>query len=90
MLKPSSLDAAVPIASAAALSRCTRQKYSLGQLRATEDHTIGFRDPLMYQEWKTVLHHFYDLFSTVEHYEQAAASIGARSSFETKTGSGSG
>ena len=32
-------------------------------------HTIGFRGSEKYQEWKTLLHHFYDPFPTVEHYE---------------------
>ncbi len=34
-----------------------------------EDHTIGFRQSAEYQEWKWLLHHFYDPFPTVEHYE---------------------
>ena len=34
-----------------------------------EDHTIGFRDSNVYQEWKNLLHHYYDPFPTVEHYE---------------------
>jgi heme-degrading monooxygenase HmoA len=33
-----------------------------------EDHTIGFRGSPQYQEWKALLHHFYDPFPTVEHY----------------------
>jgi heme-degrading monooxygenase HmoA len=33
-----------------------------------EDHTIGFRGSAGYQEWKRMLHHFYDPFPTVEHY----------------------
>jgi len=33
------------------------------------DHTQGFRGSNEYQEWKGLLHHFYDLFPTVEHYE---------------------
>ena len=33
------------------------------------DHTEGFRGSAQYQEWKTLLHHFYDPFPTVEHYE---------------------
>lgn len=33
-----------------------------------EDHTVGFRGSSGYQEWKTLLHHFYDPFPTVEHY----------------------
>ena len=35
-----------------------------------EDHTVGFRQSPDYQEWKRLLHHFYDPFPTVEHFEQ--------------------
>ncbi|REK77009.1 antibiotic biosynthesis monooxygenase family protein [Paenibacillus paeoniae] len=35
-----------------------------------EDHTVGFRESQPYQEWKALLHHYYDPFPTVEHYEQ--------------------
>lgn len=41
--------------------------------RAIEDHEIGFRQSPQYQEWKRLLHHFYDPFPTVEHYESVAA-----------------
>ena len=34
-----------------------------------EAHTIGFRGSERYQDWKKLLHHFYDPFPTVEHYE---------------------
>ena len=34
-----------------------------------EDHTIGFRESAEYQEWKRLLHGFYDPFPTVEHFE---------------------
>jgi len=37
--------------------------------RRLEDHTEGFRASPEYQEWKRLLHHFYDPFPTVEHYE---------------------
>jgi heme-degrading monooxygenase HmoA len=33
------------------------------------DHTEGFRRSKEYQEWKSLLHHFYEPFPTVEHYE---------------------
>lgn len=33
-----------------------------------EDHTEGFRGSADYLEWKSLLHHFYDPFPTVEHY----------------------
>ena len=35
-----------------------------------EDHTIGFRQSAEYQEWKALLHHFYEPFPTVHHYER--------------------
>jgi heme-degrading monooxygenase HmoA len=35
-----------------------------------EDHTIGFRGSQEYQEWKRLLHHFYEPFPTVEHFAQ--------------------
>jgi heme-degrading monooxygenase HmoA len=34
-----------------------------------EDHTVGFRQSAEYQEWRSLLHHFYDPFPTVEHYQ---------------------
>ncbi|MEH6577596.1 MAG: antibiotic biosynthesis monooxygenase [Amphritea sp.] len=33
-----------------------------------EDHTIGFRESEQYQEWRNLLHHFYEPFPEVEHY----------------------
>lgn len=35
-----------------------------------EDHTQGFRQSAGYQEWKALLHHFYDPFPTVEHFSR--------------------
>ena len=37
--------------------------------RQLEDHTIGFRQSTGYQEWRRLLHHFYDPFPAVEHFE---------------------
>jgi heme-degrading monooxygenase HmoA len=37
-----------------------------------EAHTVGFRGSAEYQEWRKLLHHFYDPFPTVEHYELVA------------------
>jgi heme-degrading monooxygenase HmoA len=39
-----------------------------------EDHTVGFRESDDYQEWRRLLHHFYDPFPEVEHYELALGS----------------
>lgn len=35
-----------------------------------EDHTVGFRQSREYQKWRQLLHHFYEPFPTVEHYER--------------------
>jgi heme-degrading monooxygenase HmoA len=35
-----------------------------------EAHTIGFRESAEYAEWKRLLHHFYEPFPVVEHYER--------------------
>jgi heme-degrading monooxygenase HmoA len=54
------------------LQRCLEaaDKYVLlVQWQTLEHHTIGFRQSPQYQEWKRLLHHFYDPFPTVEHYE---------------------
>ena len=34
-----------------------------------EDHTVGFRESAEFQEWRKLLHHFYDPLPQVEHYE---------------------
>ena len=34
-----------------------------------EDHTEGFRGSPAYEKWRAALHHFYDPFPVVEHYE---------------------
>ncbi|MFP6807180.1 MAG: antibiotic biosynthesis monooxygenase [Pseudomonadales bacterium] len=35
-----------------------------------EDHTVGFRESDEYQQWRSLLHDFYDPFPVVEHYTQ--------------------
>jgi heme-degrading monooxygenase HmoA len=35
-----------------------------------ESHTVGFRGSAEYQEWKKLLHHFYEPFPTVEHFQK--------------------
>ena len=37
--------------------------------QSLEDHTEGFRKSNDYNEWKNLLHHFYEPFPTVEHYK---------------------
>ena len=48
----------------------TQNRYLLlVQWQTLEDHTVGFRGSEQYQEWRKLLHRFYDPFPTVEHYE---------------------
>ena len=54
------------------LQRCleTPNRYILlVHWQRLEDHTVGFRGSPAYQEWKRLLHHFYDPLPTVEHYQ---------------------
>lgn len=56
------------------LKRCIqkRSRYILlVNWKKLEDHTDGFRSSAEYQEWKALLHHFYNPFPEVEHYENA-------------------
>ncbi len=40
-------------------------------------HEIGFRRSPQYQEWKRLLHHFYDPFPVVSHYSSVAGCAAA-------------
>ena len=54
------------------LHRCLEkpnQYVLLVKWETLEAHTVGFRGSEGYQEWKKLLHHFYDPFPNVEHYE---------------------
>lgn len=58
------------------LQRCleTANRYILlVRWQELENHTIGFRQSPDYQEWRSLLHHFYEPFPTVEHYEVVLA-----------------
>ncbi|HXI00365.1 MAG TPA: antibiotic biosynthesis monooxygenase [Sphingobacteriaceae bacterium] len=57
------------------LQKCleiSNQYILLVQWDTLEDHTIGFRQSAGYQEWKKLLHHYYDPFPVVEHYKLIA------------------
>ncbi|OEH92509.1 antibiotic biosynthesis monooxygenase family protein [Bacillus solimangrovi] len=59
------------------LQRCIEEdgKYLLlVQWENLEDHTVGFRQSSEYEQWKKLLHHFYDPFPTVEHFERVNVS----------------
>jgi heme-degrading monooxygenase HmoA len=57
------------------LQRCleTPNQYALlVNWTSLEAHTVGFRSSPEYQQWKSLLHHFYDPFPRVEHYALVA------------------
>ena len=37
-----------------------------------EDHTVGFRGSPEYQQWRALLHRFYEPFPVVEHFEHVS------------------
>ena len=54
------------------LQKCiekTNQYILLVNWETLEDHEIGFRQSKEYQEWKKLLHDFYDPFPKVQHYQ---------------------
>ncbi len=68
----SSIISAMPGYCSHELQRCIEiqnQYVLLVRWQTLEDHTIGFRQSPEYQTWRSLLHHFYEPFPTVEHYE---------------------
>ncbi|MBV7434932.1 antibiotic biosynthesis monooxygenase [Cardiobacteriaceae bacterium TAE3-ERU3] len=54
------------------LQRCLEDEHRyvlLVRWRDLKSHTEGFRGSPEYQQWKALLHHFYDPFPEVLHYE---------------------
>jgi heme-degrading monooxygenase HmoA len=54
------------------LQRCLEIAYRyvlLVRWRTVEDHEVGSRKSPRYLEWRRLLHHFYDPFPVVEHFE---------------------
>jgi len=54
------------------LQRCVEKQNRyilLVNWETLEAHTIAFRRTEQYQEWRKLLHHFYDPFPAVEHYQ---------------------
>lgn len=55
------------------LQKCIEEedKYLLiVRWETVENHTEGFRKSEAYNEWKKLLHHFYNPFPIVEHYKE--------------------
>ena len=54
------------------LKKCVEEKDKyilLVNWETIEDHEIGFRKSENYQQWKALLHNFYQPFPTVQHYK---------------------
>ena len=54
------------------LQRCLERPNEyvlLVRWESIEAHEVGFRGHPRYQEWKALLHHYYDPFPTVLHFE---------------------
>jgi heme-degrading monooxygenase HmoA len=67
-----SIIASMPGFRSLALHRCIEQptRYLLlVEWERLEDHTEGFRSSREYETWRALLHHFYEPFPVVEHYE---------------------
>ncbi len=48
----------------------------LVEWESVEAHTDGFRGSDRYARWRELLHHFYEPFPTVEHFETVSESVG--------------
>ena len=71
-LEASPLIASMPGYLSHELQRCLEvsEKYLLlVRWQTLEDHTVGFRQSPEYQDWRRLLHHFYEPFPIVEHFE---------------------
>jgi heme-degrading monooxygenase HmoA len=54
----------------------TKGKYLLlVRWERLEDHTVGLRESSAYQEWKQLLHQFYDPFPNVEHFAEISLDL---------------
>ncbi|MDO5691223.1 MAG: antibiotic biosynthesis monooxygenase [Pseudomonadota bacterium] len=60
------------------LQRCIEHDHQyvlLVRWDSLEAHTVGFRQSPEYQQWRALLHHFYDPFPTVLHYRAAGSGV---------------
>lgn len=42
----------------------------LVEWESVEHHEVGFRQSPEYQQWRALLHHFYEPFPVVEHFDE--------------------
>lgn len=62
------------------LQRCLERPNEyvlLVRWQSLEAHEVGFRKSPEYQQWKQLLHHFYEPFPVVSHYEVVQGAVGA-------------
>jgi heme-degrading monooxygenase HmoA len=62
------------------LERCVEQRNRyllLVEWDTLEAHTVGFRGSPQYQQWRALLHRFYEPMPTVLHYEAVFAGVAA-------------
>ena len=53
----------------------TKDRYLLlVRWQTLEAHTVNFRGSERYQQWRALLHHFYEPAPVIEHYGEPAAS----------------
>ncbi|HEY0200549.1 MAG TPA: antibiotic biosynthesis monooxygenase [Burkholderiaceae bacterium] len=61
------------------LQRCIERDNEyllLVRWQTLQDHETGFRQSPQYQEWRRLLHHFYEPFPIVSHYELVPDAVG--------------
>jgi heme-degrading monooxygenase HmoA len=72
---------AVPGFRSLTLSRCIERPQAyllLVEWERLEDHTESFRGSADYQRWRSLLHHFYEPFPTVEHFGPVSSATPAQ------------
>ncbi|MEY4730845.1 MAG: hypothetical protein RL020_2003 [Pseudomonadota bacterium] len=77
-LQAQSIIASMPGYISHELQRCIERPghyVLLVQWQTLTDHEQGFRQSAQYQEWKKLLHHFYDPFPVVLHYEKVTHEV---------------
>lgn len=61
------------------LQRCLERENEymlLVRWQTLEDHEVGFRQSPQYQAWRSLLHHFYQPFPVVSHYQAVVGAVG--------------
>ncbi len=61
------------------LQRCIERENEyilLVRWQTLQDHEVGFRQSIQYQEWRRLLHHSYEPFPVVLHYAPVPGAMG--------------